>query len=202
MSSASSCQNGFCIDAQQILIMRNQATNMAKHMISNDELIKMASDSSDVTHRVASAFAYGLKKQVHENLYKLIEDQNDLVVQAARESFVYIASTKYNKRNADFGPFPGYGYRSKSDASNIWRLFFQDKNIKVVAPAASATAKKPSLSDIYGPEGMINNPNGKKPSPFKFVPQDNKNEAEEEQLPTDRFDPDWLTVKAKTGRNR
>jgi hypothetical protein len=114
---------------------------------------------------------------------------------------VYIASAKYNKRNVDFGPFPGYGYKSKSDASNIWRMFFQDKNLKIAAPASS-TVKNLSLSDIYGPDGMINNPSGKKPSPFRTIPQDKKDGTEEEQLPTDRFDPDWLTVNAKTGRNR
>ena len=196
MANASSCGNTICIeDVQSIILIRTNATNMAKSMIANEDLIKIASESFDMTHRVSAAFAYGMKKQVHENLYKLLEDSNDIVSQASREAFVYIAAYKYNKKNVDFGPFTNGAIKFKHDASNMWRVFFEDKKLAIGLPTQK---KKLHLADIYNDE-MPN----KKLAPLQLENQQkNDNKQDDEPLPTDKFDPDWLTVKANQVRRK
>ena len=116
---------GYYNSQDSIIRMRLDATNMARHLNTNSELLNAASTSAEPAHRVAAAFAYGMSKNPHETLFILANDNHDIVSQAARESFVYIASTKYNKRGIDFGPYPGSDPLLKEDAIKLWRIFFQ-----------------------------------------------------------------------------
>lgn len=112
------------INMDSILNMRLRATNMAKHMVGDSEMLYLAKNSNDPTHRVAAAFAHGMRHSANDHLFELALDKNNIVSQAAREALIFIATTKRNKKGVDFGPFPTDDFSHKEDAVKLWKLFF------------------------------------------------------------------------------
>ena len=197
---------------QSIVALRISATNMARQMGTNSELLAIASNSSNQVHRVAAAFAYGMSGNsiINQNLFRLAVDNDDIVCQASRESMIYICAAKLNKRNVDFGPFPFDGYEQKEDAVKLWRTFFMQQNIahtahtmpqqralellekRKTAPApAPAPAPKPSYSVPKTPV----EPNQKPKVIPNIEPKKPSERREDYHHEDDDYDPAWMTVK-------
>lgn len=192
---------------QNIVALRISATNMARQMGTNSELLAIASNSSNQVHRVAAAFAYGMSGNsiINQNLFRLAVDNDDLVCQASRESMIYICAAKLNKRNVDFGPFPFDGYEQKEDAVRLWRTFFIQQNI---AHTAHTMPQKRAL-EVLEKNKTAPNPVPapsvpEKPSVPSYKPKDIPNvepkkpseRREDYHHEDDDFDPAWMTVKS------
>jgi hypothetical protein len=108
--------------------MRLNATSLARNLSSNSDMLMPAVASGDTTHRVAAAFAAGMTCKSDEVLFTLLEDNDPLVSQAAREALTHIAVVKLNRR-VDFGPYPNSDPAHKSDSANLWRMFYSRNNI-------------------------------------------------------------------------
>ena len=124
-SHCSPSRSSYFDSDQSIISMRLSATNMARSLCQNSEMIQIAASSSDVTHRVAAAFACGMKREPNEIVYMLAADSHPIVSQAAREALVFTARIRNNKPNIDFGPFHDADMAQKEDSVKLWRLFFQ-----------------------------------------------------------------------------
>lgn len=145
MVKALNCSNcvhtkaNYLIYPDNIKTMRFQATALAKHLCNDNIMLEQAMKSTEVTHRVAAAFAGGMTGKPDEVLMEMLEDPEVLVSQATREALIHIAKKNYNKV-IDFGPYPHSDISQKTDSHAMWRLFFQnakkqikstdDKNIK------------------------------------------------------------------------
>ena len=244
LQAASYESDPFSNPTQAVLILRINATNIARHINNNEELLNIAINSGDTTHRVAAAFSLGLKPKVSPSLFRLAEDYNSMVVQASREAFIYIAAVKLNKTNVDFGPYPNSSCENKYHSSAMWKSFFkqhnliqdqyspQQKSTTNPVPNKNVQVKKYHVDedDIFSPNYKLRKPEQKpvkkhdeddifspnyklrKPEqqpeqrPVQRPVQRPKPEPDPDQefdfdpnvpLPPDRFDPDWLVVKAR-----
>ncbi|MBM4096851.1 MAG: hypothetical protein FJ261_08760 [Planctomycetes bacterium] len=169
VSHCSPSRSGY--STQQLLEMRQQATRMAVSLKScgDEEMMRAAITSSDHRHRVAAAFALGMGHKHDESLLMLMEDQNPLVVQAAREAATHICAVKFKQPAADFGPFPGADASNRTDSAGLWRLYF-DKQTARLSPGSSSQAAKAGLPEAPKREASPANP-GKEsaPLPIGFV---------------------------------
>lgn len=123
-------RNSYLNSQESIIGMRLHATNMAKALMTNTEILTAAATSSDPTHRVAAAFACGMKGNPDEVVYLLATDVEPIVCQAARESLVYVATTRNRSAGIDFGPYPNSESNQKDDSVKLWRLYFQSSKIQ------------------------------------------------------------------------
>lgn len=111
----------------------------------HEEMLEIASKSTDVSHRVAAAWAFGLTKKHDSGLTALLGDQDPLVVLAAREACSYIAREKFGAKCTDFGPFPESGPAEKSHARELWEIWFE-KRVAALAKVEKAKATEPAKS--------------------------------------------------------
>lgn len=227
LQAASYESDPFSNPTQAVLILRINATNIARHINNNEELLNIAINSGDTTHRVAAAFSLGLKPKVSPSLFRLAEDYNSMVVQASREAFIYIAAAKLNKTNVDFGPYPNSSCENKYHSSAMWKSFFkqhnliqdqyspQQKSTTNPVPNKKVQVKKYNIDEDedniysfnYNPEKSAQKPVQRPVQrPVQKPVQRPKPEPDPDQefdfdpnvpLPPDRFDPDWLVVKAR-----
>lgn len=122
--------------------MRLNATGLARNLRSNTDMLLPAITSGDTTHRVAAAFAAGMAYKPDETLYMLLEDNDPLVSQAAREALTHIAVVQLNRR-VDFGPYPNSDPAHKADSANLWRMFYAKNRV----PSAPSSAEGGSDDD-------------------------------------------------------
>ena len=122
-SNCSPSQTSYFNTPESITRMRLNATSLARNLSSNSDMLMPAVVSGDTTHRVAAAFAAGMTHKSDEVLFTLLEDNDPLVSQAAREALTHIAVVKLNRR-VDFGPYPNSDPAHKSDSANLWRIFY------------------------------------------------------------------------------
>lgn len=108
----------------------------------HEEMLELATKSTDIHHRIAAAWAYGLTKKHDCGLTTLLGDQDPLVVLAAREACSHIAREKYGAKCVDFGPFPGTGTAERSHARELWEMWFE-KRAETLAKAEKAKAAQP-----------------------------------------------------------
>jgi hypothetical protein len=131
MIKALNCSNcvhtkaNYLIYPDNIKTMRFQATTLAKHLCNDRVMLEQAMKSTEITHRVAAAFAGGMSGKPEETLMEMLEDPEVLVSQAARESLIHISKTHYSKV-IDFGPYPHSDISQKTDSHALWRMFFQN----------------------------------------------------------------------------
>lgn len=126
--NCNSCQNqraNYLIRTDNIIVLRLQATSLAKHLCTDKVMLEQAMRSNEPTHRVAAAFAVGMSGKADEVLMEMLEDPDALVSQAAREALIHIAKIHYSKP-VDFGPYPHSDISQKTDSHAMWRLFFQN----------------------------------------------------------------------------
>ncbi len=128
-STCSPSRRGYLQSTQSVTLMRINATNMARILCKNSEMMEVAVNSTDPAHRVAVAFAKGISMQPDESLFMLATDENPLVSQAAREALVSISLAKFRKQ-ADFGPFPLATDQNKQDSANLWRIYYNTQDNK------------------------------------------------------------------------
>lgn len=114
--------------ADMVRISR-QSMPMAREFAKpgHEEMLEIASKSTDVSHRVAAAWAYGLGKKQDSGLTGLLGDNDPLVVLAARESCSYIAREKFGVKCTDFGPFADSGPAERSHARELWEMWFEKR---------------------------------------------------------------------------
>ena len=144
MCRAAGCQNSHCSPSrtsyfntpESIVQMRLNATGLARNLRSNTDMLLPAITSGDTTHRVAAAFAAGMAYKPDETLYMLLEDNDPLVSQAAREALTHIAVVQLNRR-VDFGPYPNSDPAHKADSANLWRMFYAKNRV----PSAPSSAE-------------------------------------------------------------
>ena len=130
--------------AQQVAAISQHAMQMAKtmHKEKDAEMFELAVKSSDFHHRIAAAWAYGLSLKDDSCLIALLCDQHPLVAHAARESCVYIARHKYKDLRTDFCPILNSGSNEKTDAANLWSVYFERKQKKIKETTSGSNEKK------------------------------------------------------------
>ena len=109
----------------------------------HEEMLEIASKSTEVSHRVAAAWAFGLTKKHDCGLTALLGDQDPLVVLAAREGCSYIAREKFGAKCTDFGPFPESGPAEKTHARELWEMWFE-KRMEALAKGEKAKSAEPT----------------------------------------------------------
>ena len=120
---------------ESIVQMRLHATGLARNLRSNPDMLMPCITSGDTTHRVAAAFAAGMSYKADESLFMLLEDNDPVVTQAAREALMHIAVVQVNRR-VDFGPYPNSDPAHKASSADLWRMFYA-KNRAPSAPAST-----------------------------------------------------------------
>ena len=97
--------------------------------ITNDEVFKIAFTSKDFTHRAGAAFYFGYKKQINDDLWKLMHDEHPLVILAAKSSCISVAKSK-SKQDVDFGPnMYNIGDKESVETSiRLWKSWFDSKD--------------------------------------------------------------------------
>lgn len=145
-SNCSPTRSSYLNTPASIVQMRLHATNLARNLNTNSDMIAPAIVSSDPTYRVAAAFASGMSYKPNESLYMLLDDPEPLVSQAAREALTHIAMVQLNRR-VDFGPFPNSDPAHRADAANLWRIFYAknripDNSSEKVSPDESVSRKR------------------------------------------------------------
>ena len=160
---------GYFDTQESIISMRIYATNMAKHLNNNSELLLASVTSTEPAHRVAAAFAYGMNKNINENVYILANDNHDIVSQAAREAMVYVASTKYRKKGVDFGPFPRAELGQKEDSIKLWRIFFETSGVPTSQqPKSTFNYSQAEINALNAPAAK---PYDNRPAPINNCPK-------------------------------
>lgn len=134
-SNCSPTRSSYFNTPESIAQMRVNATYLARNLRSNSDMLMPAITSGDSTHRVAAAFAAGMSYKPDEVLFMLLEDNDPLVSQAAREALTHIAIVQLNRR-VDFGPYPNSDPNHKQDSASLWRMFYA-KNRLPNAPSAN-----------------------------------------------------------------
>lgn len=109
-------------------VIARRCMTMAKGLVEqkNEELIELSVNSTDFNHRIAAAWAFGIRKEPTDCLLRLLEDRHPLVSLAAHESCISIAKTRY-KDSVDFGPFETDAGGKKS-AGELWAVYFERKD--------------------------------------------------------------------------
>lgn len=128
---------------------------MAKSLLKIDDnnMVEAAVHAKSPTNRAAAAVYFGLKNDSNECLFKLLNDENPLVVKEARNSCIKIAKDKFNDE-VDLGPFDDEA-ESKSTASEMWQLYFKkvaNQKPKINQPVDNKPEpnKKKSVKEILG----------------------------------------------------
>lgn len=140
-SSAVSARN---YSASEMAQVARKSLPMARELAQtgHEEMLELARQSTEMHHRVAAAWAYGLTKKHDCGLTGLLGDPDPLVVLAAREACSFIAREKYGAKCVDFGPFPGTGTAERSHSRELWEMWFE-KRAETLAKAEKSKAAQP-----------------------------------------------------------
>lgn len=130
--------------ASEMTQVARKSLPMARELAQagHEEMLELATKSTDIHHRVAAAWAFGLTKKHDCGLTALLGDQDPLVVLAAREACSHIAREKYGAKCVDFGPFPGTGTTERSHSRELWEMWFE-KRAETLAKTEKAKGAQP-----------------------------------------------------------